>query len=196
MRRSSQTACVTLAVLLLVCVAAKDAVTSSATLRGDDSLLVESDEFGRQRVEGGIGFLGRLHPLAVHFPIALIVMAGLSEALFMWRRNEAFASAARVMLPAAAAFAVISAILGFAAASGRSVPHELGVAFGVHRVLGVVTAGLAVLAAGLAEGARQLEGEWRVKLYRVVLLLAMIAAAIGAHSGATLVFGRGYFSIL
>jgi hypothetical protein len=45
-----------------------------------------------------MAFIGRLHPLLIHFPIALVVMAALAEFVAMvtadehWRRNEGVAA--------------------------------------------------------------------------------------------------------
>jgi uncharacterized membrane protein len=185
---------VTLSAIMLASAAVDDGAASPLVAAARESVSPPGDTPAREQ-RGVIGFLGKLHPLAVHFPIALIVMAGITETLYMRRPSATLASAVRVMLLAAAAFAVVSTALGFAAANSRTFSPGLNVAFGVHRVAGIVTAGVAVLAAALVEGARTLGEEWRWQLYRVVLFIALIAVVIAAHSGATLVFGKGYFGV-
>jgi len=140
---------------------------------------------------GLIGLLGRLHPIAVHFPIALILAAGLAEALCIWRKNPSFGFAARFLLLIGAIGAVISVLLGWAAATGRT--PEPGEAVGVHASFGIVTTGLVLLTAALAQTAKNRQDPVLVTLYRVILLVSMITVGIAAHTGAILVFGRFAF---
>jgi uncharacterized membrane protein len=195
MRRSSHTISAALAALLFLHVAAAGVAMVSATVTDLDAASQSDGGAVRGTARGAIGFLGKLHPFAVHFPIALLVMAGILEALFMRRGNQALVPTVQVMLVAAAALSVIAAGLGFAAAGNRTVAPELGTAFGIHRIFGIVTAGLAVLTVGLAQRARTPDGGLRLRLYRIVLLIAVIAVLIAGHAGATLVFGRGYFGL-
>ncbi|WP_170004944.1 DUF2231 domain-containing protein [Pseudopontixanthobacter vadosimaris] len=55
----------------------------------------------------------RLHPATVHFPIALLLVAGLVEALAMARSSPTLGSAATVLIWAGAAGAVIAALFGW-----------------------------------------------------------------------------------
>lgn len=151
-------------------------------------------EYG-ERVGGLIGLLGRLHPIAVHFPIALIIVAGFAELCFARTEKPAFGFTARFMLLVASAFAVAAVLLGFAAASGKTFSPDVRNAFTAHRVLGIVTAGLVVLTAGLAHSAANRGEAWRYGLYRVVLVITLVAVVIAAHTGATLTFGPGYLAV-
>ncbi|MDH3216337.1 MAG: hypothetical protein OEN01_08600 [Candidatus Krumholzibacteria bacterium] len=149
---------------------------------------------GATRVAGVVGWLGRLHPLAVHFPIALIFVSGLAELLYVLTGKEAFAFTTRYLLYVASGVAVVSVLLGFAAATGKTYPEEVRWAFGFHRVMGVVTAGTLVLTAGLARAAHMMGGAWRHKLYRVMLAVTLALVGFTGHTGATLVFGAGYLT--
>ena len=184
----------TLVLLGTLCVLSAVLPAWSANDIGDE-LETGTSVLHRERVGGVIGLLGRLHPLVVHFPIALVLMAGVAEVLFMYTKNHSFGFAARWMLFAASAFAVVAVLLGFAAASGKTFSHELGATLGVHRVMGIVTAVLALLTAALAQGASSHGDPWRVRLYRVMLFATMLSVAWSAHSGATLVFGPGYIAV-
>ena len=139
-----------------------------------------------------IEFIGKFHSAIVHFPIALVVTAGLAEFFYIRTHNEHFAFTARFTLNVASACAVAAALLGLAAA-GEETSEELRFAFGVHRVAGLVTAGLIVLAAALAGSAKRGREPWRYGLYRLVLLLAVISVWVAGHFGATLVLGPDHF---
>lgn len=182
---------------LVLCfvVCAIDCSSLSAAMTTGGGLVI--DALGRQRAAGIVGLLGRLHPLVVHFPIALIVMACVSEAFFVWKRNASFGFAARFMLYAAIVFAFVAVLLGIAAASGRvEDPTEIDKGVGVHGALGMITAGLVALTAGLAARAASTESDpWTTLLYRIMLVLSMIVVILAAHTGATLVFGPRYISI-
>ena len=136
---------------------------------------------------GLIGLLGRLHPIAVHFPIALILAAGLAEALCMWRNNPSFGFAARFLLLVGAVGAVISVLLGWAAATGRT--PDPGENVGVHASFGIATAGLVLLTATLAQTAKNRQDRVLMTLYRVILLVTMITVGVAAYTGGALVFG-------
>ena len=139
-------------------------------------------------------FFGSFHPVAVHFPLALTLAGGLAELIHMKTKNEAFAFSARFMLYTAAACAVVSSVLGLAESSGEHVSADLQFAFGAHRVAGLVSTGLIVLAAGLAESARRENEPWRYTLYRLMLLVCIIAVWTAGYFGATLVHGLDHFS--
>ena len=195
MSRASLPLLATVVLICACCVSMFAASIANGQPVGDLVIGTGGDTSGRERVGGVIGLLGRLHPLSVHFPVALIIVAGLAEALCMWTHNDAFGFAARLMLYIVSVLAVISVLLGFAAASGKTLSPDLSFHFGLHRVMGIVTAGLALLTTGLAEGAKKRGDPWRLRLYRAMLAVTMITVAFAAHSGATLVFGRGYLSI-
>jgi len=135
--------------------------------------------------------LGELHPAIVHFPVALALTAFVAEALVMIRKQGWYADAARFMIIAAAATALPAALAGFAAASAEEIAPAWAGAFAVHRVAGLVTPPLAVLAAGLAESTRRSGQIWEQILYRVFLALAAAGAAVAAVAGGLLAHGGG-----
>lgn len=57
-------------------------------------------------------FFGRFHPLAVHLPIALLVLVPLLELLARYRNNDEFRSSAGFVLALAVIMAFLSAFLG------------------------------------------------------------------------------------
>ncbi len=141
-------------------------------------------------------FLGRLHPLVVHFPIALLLVAVLAEivAIAVRRERDRPSAVGLACVTVGALGAAAAAWFGWINADLE--PHGRGVAdhIEVHRWLGVAAAGLAGLALvaaaiGSAGRARAMTAAYRVSL---VLSAAVVAAA--AHWGGTIVYGEGYLT--
>jgi uncharacterized membrane protein len=133
--------------------------------------------------------LGDLHPILVHFPIALVLTAAAAEVLFVVRRRTEFGDAARFMVIAAACMAAPTALAGLAAASSESIALDLGGAFAIHRALGIVVPVVLLLAAAMAEGARRSGQIWELMLYRVLLAIAVLGVCIGGFYGGELAHG-------
>ncbi len=132
---------------------------------------------------------GYFHPFLVHFPVALILVAAVAEILFVTRRDPAFGSTARFMICAAAWISVPTMVAGFAAAAGEVFTPQQQQAFVIHRIAGIVTPCLAVLAAGLAASARRTGQIWELMLFRILLAAAVISAAIAGLEGGEIVHG-------
>lgn len=140
-------------------------------------------------MEGVIEFLGRLHPALVHFPVALVITAGVAEALYVARKERYFADAACFSLTAAAWVSLPAFMVGFAAAAGETFAPELQRTLTLHRIVGVVTPALAVLAAGMAHSARRTGQVWEQMVYRVFLVLAVVSVVLAGALGGQLVHG-------
>lgn len=132
-----------------------------------------------------VDWLGRFHPVAVHFPIALILMAGLAEWMFARSGSAAFDAAARFMIRAGAMAAIPAALLGVAYGYGEAAEYDgiLADFFWWHRLLGLTTAGLAVAAVFLRERI-----DARVA-YRWILLAAVISVSIAGYLGGGMTYG-------
>jgi uncharacterized membrane protein len=140
-------------------------------------------------------WLGRLHPGLVHFPLALIVFAAVAEMCCIATRDGRYSDIARFLVNAAAWMAVPAAATGFLRASSITMDAAEHHLFAVHRIAGIVTPVLAFLCAGLAEGVRRSGQVWELMLYRVVLVMAAVSAAIAGFYGGEIVFGAGFFPI-
>jgi uncharacterized membrane protein len=138
---------------------------------------------------------GRLHPFLVHFPVALILTAIVTEAIAVARRDERLGDAARWMITAAAWLSIPTAVAGFARAGSVTVEPALQSTFIIHRIAGIATPVLAFLAAGLAAGVRRSGQIWELYLFRIVLVITAVAAAIAGHHGGELVYGTDFFPL-
>ena len=119
--------------------------------------------------EGGfVPVLKKLHPATIHFPIALFLMAALTELFVIARRGAGLEPAVRVMIYGGAAGAVVAALFGWI---------HTGVWFGgdtvmqVHRWNGTLLAALGLVLAVLASGRRESRAALRVLLFTMAILL-------------------------
>ncbi|HQU44592.1 MAG TPA: hypothetical protein PK867_17365, partial [Pirellulales bacterium] len=136
-----------------------------------------------------LDWLGKLHVVVIHFPIALLLAAAAGEAWFAWRAPQP-ASCVRFCVLSGAISAVVAAALGWLhAASGYGSGSPLILTW--HRWLGTATAGAAVVLAVVSEidthrGVRS----WR---FRFLLLLVALLVGVAGHFGGLLVYGVDYF---
>ena len=136
---------------------------------------------------GEMALVGRLHPLIVHFPIALVMAAAAAEGGAIATGNARWRVVAVMNLRAGAAFAVAAVAAGWLLASGVEIAPPLE----WHRWLGVIAALSAVVAAAATiRGAR-----WplhRLWIYRAGLFCAAMFVAATGHSGGLLVWGAEF----
>lgn len=129
--------------------------------------------------------LTRLHPATVHFPIALLLMAALTELFAMARPSPTLQGAVHVMLWGGAIGAIIAAIFGWV---------HTGVWFGGgatmqwHRWTGTGLAMLALLAAISA-------GRGHTVVLRTLLFLCAAIVLAQGYLGAELAHGPHHLGI-
>jgi uncharacterized membrane protein len=131
---------------------------------------------------------GRLHPLIVHFPIALILIAAIAELIFLATRSIRWQMVAVANMRAGAVFAVGSAGAGWVLASSHIV--EASTALEWHRWLGLMAA-IAAITAALMTGKIDPPGKPQ-RLYRIALFSAAAIVALAGHFGAVLVWGADF----
>jgi cytochrome c553/uncharacterized membrane protein len=141
--------------------------------------------------------LGRLHVTVVHFPVALLIVAGALET-WAWVRGRGrgpVSSAAGVCLWIGVLFAVITAGTGWvhAAQSGTSTEVE------IHRWVGTAAAAVGLLALWMrtmvacGDDRVVLTGP-SVGLYRLTAVLGALTVAVAGHFGGSITHGSGYLS--
>lgn len=147
-------------------------------------------------IRAAVQWIGRLHPMWVHFPIALLLASALAELLTMRFGDPRFAFAARFTLWTGAIGALVAAALGWADAlavaddyTGRSVTLLF-----YHRWAGTTTAAVALIALALCERFHRTVNPKHRRIYRVAVFTAAVLVTVTGHLGASLVFGWNYLS--
>jgi uncharacterized membrane protein len=135
-------------------------------------------------------FLGRFHPLLVHFPIAFLLLAGGLELLALRARTGPPWLAARFpLLVVAAIVAAIAAAAGYLLGTTGGYG---GATFDLHLQLGIAVA-IGALITALAAWRRQRTGRGDIAV-RVALALTLAALTAAGHAGATLTHGDDYLT--
>lgn len=129
-----------------------------------------------------ISWLGRLHSVVIHFPIAMIVGAFAVELFGWWRGTTAWRQTARAMLVVAAIGAVAAAILGWFAGGFYVIDRNLILT--IHRWLGTAVAAATLFLVWLAMRGRRTPTEPR-KLYWWTLGTLTVAVAVQGFFGGT-----------
>jgi len=125
--------------------------------------------------------VGTLHPVLVHFPVALLVVAGLLEA-WAWRRGREPSAEGILLVRLGAIAAVAAAVSGWSFAEANEPTRALF----LHRWGGIAVAALSLVAAALVRGDVARAG------YRpLAILLLPLVGAVG-HFGGEMTWGEGY----
>jgi len=135
--------------------------------------------------------VGKFHLLMIHFPIALILAAGIGEVWLVWRRRSIPSNSVRFCLWLGALVAIPTVGLGwlFAAAGNGAGSPQLLMA---HRWLGTSAAVWLVITAICAD--RDARRGRRSRYVRYQLVSGVVITAFTAHLGGLLARGRDFFT--
>ncbi|MFC3122693.1 DUF1592 domain-containing protein [Agaribacter flavus] len=137
-------------------------------------------------------FLGRFHPLALHFPVVCLLLAAISEIAGLHIKTRFFAKVRFPMLLVGAFSAVITVMLGLMLASTEGHQGEL---ISRHRAGGIVVAVLSCLTLLLYCSAKHMtKFRYYKHAYRFTLTCSVVAMMLTAHDGGSLVHGEGYLA--
>jgi uncharacterized membrane protein len=136
-----------------------------------------------------MAYIGKFHPLLVHFPIALVLAAATAELVVLATTRTAWRTVAVANIRAGAALGVVTAITGWLFASSPLVDASPSLEW--HRWVGIACAagaiGAALLSLRLPVPSRR-----SALVYRVALFVTALLVAITGHLGGTLVWGAGF----
>ncbi|WP_027078790.1 DUF1549 domain-containing protein [Maribacter antarcticus] len=134
--------------------------------------------------------LGRFHPLLVHFPIGLLVVAFFFELLSIGGKRKGLRQGTHWMLYLGTLFAILSALLGWLLRTQEDYTGEL---VDNHQYTGIATAVFALVTTLLL--LQTLKGKlpnfWA---YRVSLTITVILLSIAGHLGSSLTHGEDYLT--
>lgn len=137
-----------------------------------------------------IDFLGRLHPAAVHFPIALFLVAALAELIMVFNPTAGVGSSVRFLVWTGAAGGIVAASLGWLAGGMRM--SDRSEILGLHRWTGTGIA-MTGLAVALLSGAAV--GSPKRTAFRIILGAIAIAILIQGYWGAELSLGPDHMGL-
>ena len=136
-------------------------------------------------------FLGRFHPLLVHLPITLLLLAALLEVMTRFSRFADLKPAASFVLFLGAVSAVFAVIAGLLLSiSGDYGGDDLW----WHKWLGILVAVGAVTAYLYKRKAVRTEAIPARRIYRGVLAASTLLLLVASHYGGTLTHGSGYLT--
>ena len=128
--------------------------------------------------------IGKLHPLLVHFPIALVLAAAGAEIVAIRTRRPNWRAVAIANLRAGAAMGALTLIAGWVLATAPFV--EATSSLTSHRWTGVAAVA-ATIGAAVASWRSHGESHRSLVVYRGALFGAAALVAIAGHLGAALV---------
>ena len=136
-------------------------------------------------------FLGRLHPLIVHFPIGLLVVALILE-IYSWKnKDQPFRSGQHIILLIGALSAIVAAVFGLLL---KDQDDYSGNILDIHQWSGIATAVLAAAAFYFFLLFGRTNNRRLLNAYRAVLIFCVIGVTIAGHYGASLTHGTDYLT--
>jgi len=136
-------------------------------------------------------YFAHMHPILVHFPIALLMAAALVEFVGIWRRRF-FAEPVRWMLVLGVLGGCASLATGWVNAEVEGFANATVFA---HRWLAVSTNGLALLALLTAAIALRTGNRGLQTIARLLLFAAALLVGVTGHTGGILVYGEDYLPL-
>jgi uncharacterized membrane protein len=153
-----------------------------------DAMVHGQEQAGKPKTFGErvVSWLGRLHTMVVHFPIAMIIGAFGVEVFGLARRSRDYQHVAYVMLIVGAIGAIVAAFLGWFA--GGFYMTDRNTILMTHRWLGTGIAGFSLILVFMGAASRRTPDRSRTLLL-VLLGLAVMAISIQGFLGGTFMHG-------
>ena len=133
-------------------------------------------------------FLGRFHPLVVHLPIGLLMIAFVMEILSRRKKFEAFKGSVSFILLIGALSAVLSVILGLMLAEGGGYNENT---LGLHKWMGIGVMVFSLFAWIIKSRPKLMEGGTG-KAYIPLFALSAGLLVLTGHFGGSLTHGSDY----
>ena len=136
-------------------------------------------------------FIGRLHPMIVHFPIVLLIIALVLELLVAWREQNELRPAINVLLITGATSAVLSVVLGWFLKTQDDYSGDLLV---IHQWSGIACAVFAIASVWMHRRVFS-DGQLHLRTaYQSLLALTVVGVSVAGHYGASLTHGETFLT--
>jgi YHS domain-containing protein/uncharacterized membrane protein len=158
---------------------------------GTDTIVHDEHDHHHGQTPWFLAWLGRFHPAAAHFPVALLITAAIAELLRRLRQDDGLDAVVRFCAWAGAIGAAVAAPLGWFNA-GWDLARDDWV-LGVHRWAGTATLLWSVPLVVLIEVSRRRgTAGWRRCRFAALMIGAVLVGLVG-HFGGVLVYGTNYY---
>lgn len=150
----------------------------------------ESNEIKNSRMKSSQSakFLGQLHPLLVHFPLALLLAAVFAEFLLMIRKKPAYSAVTLFCLILGTLGAEVSAITGLSRTQFVHFRGDLSHLLAIHRGLGIFIAVFSALITLCYVFNLTKQNRVVIWVVRVFLLILTVIVLLTGHVGGSLVY--------
>jgi uncharacterized membrane protein len=141
-----------------------------------------------------LDLLGRLHPLVVHLPIGILILAFVFEALSAYEKHTRLRRAVRPALLIGFVGALLACVTGFILKDEGGYNDN---ALQIHQILGLTTAVLTLVVFYLRKRMKTFfPGQKKRKVARIFsLFILIIILSVTGHFGGTLTHGDDYLSV-
>jgi uncharacterized membrane protein/mono/diheme cytochrome c family protein len=136
-------------------------------------------------------FLGRLHPLAVHFPLTLLIVVAILELATIKRFHSKLRPAINLLLVGGVFSAIISVVFGLLLARNGDYGKDV---LGFHQWTSIGAVVLGATSLFLLFNVVKKNKSNLIKPYRALILVVGIAISVTGHLGASLTHGTDYIS--
>lgn len=136
-------------------------------------------------------FLGRLHPMIVHFPISLLVIALVLELFTISRKTQELRSAIHLLLVIGALSAIAAVVFGWLLKTQDAYSGNVLV---IHQWSGIATAVLAIATVLLHRLIILHNKKNLFKSYRAILISTVLGVTVAGHYGASLTHGTDFLT--
>lgn len=162
--------------------------TSEASSHDEGSMghMHDDSPVGKTFTQRLVNWLGRLHVMVIHFPIAMIIGALGVELFGLWRGNTGYQRTASVMLVVGAIGAIVAAGLGWFAGGLNLVDRNPVLT--AHRWIGTSIAVFASILVYMAFARHGQQGRYRA-VYWVLLASLTVAISIQGWLGGSFMHG-------
>lgn len=136
-------------------------------------------------------FLGRLHPMVVHFPIGLLLFGAFLEFFTIGKFQSKLRPGINLLVLGGAVSVLIAAVFGLLLATNESMEGEL---LDLHRWLGIGSAVLSIAVLYFLNQVGKKKQTEKIKAYRATLFITAFGVGFSGHFGASLTHGEDFLT--